>query len=173
MKDEIRHVKSFISLIDAKNIYNYAKTVSPEFFKQAYEGANFTIYPFSSNTTDSKKINILLTELEQNVYEYVKSKYPGPFKDFDPLQCHISKFEKGHGMHEHFDTSKPNDITTLIYLNDDYEGGEIYFPEHGISIKPEAGDLVCFPDNENYVHGVMPVISGTRYASPMWFTRIT
>jgi hypothetical protein len=30
------------------------------------------------------------------------------------------------------------------YLNDDYEGGEIYFPEIAESIKPKAGMLVAF-----------------------------
>ena len=75
-------------------------------------------------------------------------------------------------MHEHFDSTKPNDIATLIYLNDDYLGGEIYFPDYDISIKPEAGDLVSFPDTPDFVHGVRTILSGTRYTAPRWFTRI-
>jgi predicted 2-oxoglutarate/Fe(II)-dependent dioxygenase YbiX len=75
-------------------------------------------------------------------------------------------------MHEHFDISKPNDIATLIYLNNDYSGGEIYFPEYDISHKPEPGDLLCFPDNPDYVHGVSSISNGVRYTIPRWFTRI-
>ena len=60
----------------------------------------------------------------------------------------------------------------IFFLNDDYEGGEIYFPDYEISIKPEPGDLLCFPDQPRYVHGVKEIISGTRFTTPRWFTRI-
>jgi hypothetical protein len=75
-------------------------------------------------------------------------------------------------MHEHFDSNRPNDIATLVYLNDDYTGGDIYFPKYDISYKPKPGDLLCFPDNPDYVHGVKTIESGTRYTTPRWFTRI-
>jgi predicted 2-oxoglutarate/Fe(II)-dependent dioxygenase YbiX len=48
----------------------------------------------------------------------------------------------------------------LLYLNDDFEGGELkYFL--GPQFKPVPGLLVVH-DGEA-VHGVNPVISGTRY----------
>jgi hypothetical protein len=75
-------------------------------------------------------------------------------------------------MHEHFDASKPNDIATLIYINNNYSGGDIYFPEYNISHKPEPGDLLTFPDNPDYVHGVRAISDGIRYTTPRWFTRI-
>jgi predicted 2-oxoglutarate/Fe(II)-dependent dioxygenase YbiX len=102
----------------------------------------------------------------------VLSTYGESFEPFNPHKTHIAKFEEGHGMHEHFDSSRPNDIATLVYLNDDYEGGEIYFPDYKISIKPEPGDLLCFPDQPRYVHGVKEIITGTRFTTPRWFTRI-
>jgi hypothetical protein len=60
-------------------------------------------------------------------------------------------------------------IASLIYLNDDFEGGEISFPTHGISIKPSKGDLIVFPGNLNYPHKIEPIVSGNRYTVPFWF----
>ena len=54
-------------------------------------------------------------------------------------------------------------ISNLLYLNDDYDGGELYFPEHDFKIKPEPGMLVSFPGNWYNRHGIMPA-SDFRYA---------
>jgi predicted 2-oxoglutarate/Fe(II)-dependent dioxygenase YbiX len=56
-----------------------------------------------------------------------------------------------------------NYYSTLLYLSDDYEGGELLFPNLDIEMKPKAGTLVSFLGNEDFLHGVNPVISGERY----------
>ena len=48
-----------------------------------------------------------------------------------------------------------------IFLNDDYEGGEITFPEVNESLKPSAGSLLLFPGFRS-PHGVNEVTSGVR-----------
>ncbi len=58
----------------------------------------------------------------------------------------------------------------IIYLNDDYEGGEVGFPTHNLLIKPKVGDFNVFPGNMHYAHEVKKVLSGTRYTLPIWFT---
>ena len=60
-------------------------------------------------------------------------------------------------------------ISTVSYLNDDYEGGEIEFRQSNVRIKPEAGSIVFFPSNFLYVHEIMPIKSGTRYSMPHWY----
>lgn len=55
-------------------------------------------------------------------------------------------------------------ITSLLYLNDDYEGGEIEFPNQNLTLKPKAGMLVVFPSNRNFPHRVLPIISGKRHS---------
>jgi hypothetical protein len=57
----------------------------------------------------------------------------------------------------------------VIYLNDDYEGGRLYFPETNVYYKPVVGSLVLFPAVTK--HGVEATQGGARYASPAWFTR--
>jgi len=54
-------------------------------------------------------------------------------------------------------------VNAIIYLNDDYEGGEFRFPYADVTLKPEAGDIVFFPANYVGTHAVAPVKSGERY----------
>lgn len=51
----------------------------------------------------------------------------------------------------------------IIYLNDNYSGGETYYPQHNASIKPEAGKLAVHPGDPNHLHGVTKVEDGMRY----------
>lgn len=65
----------------------------------------------------------------------------------------------------------PNyDLNSLFYYNDDFDGGEIYFPQYGIEIKPKPGLAVFFPGDINYLHGVRVVRSGERFTTPAFFT---
>lgn len=78
-------------------------------------------------------------------------------------------------LHEGPDAGKPNDfpyydIAGLFYINDDYEGGELYFPNQGIKFKPKAGAAYFFPGDMNYVHGVTEIKSGIRYTVPFFWT---
>lgn len=52
----------------------------------------------------------------------------------------------------------------VLYLNDSYDGGEIFYPNIGLEMKPKAYSLVVHPAHEAYRHGVKEVLSGTRYS---------
>lgn len=78
-------------------------------------------------------------------------------------------FVKYEGAGTHFKIHAdhgPGYVSTtsvVAYLNDDYEGGEIYFPRFNLTIKPEAGDIVVFPSTYIYEHASQDMISGTKY----------
>ena len=55
-------------------------------------------------------------------------------------------------------------VSVVAYINDDYEGGEIYFPRFNLTIKPQAGDVIVFPSTYVYEHASQDMISGTKYA---------
>ena len=55
-------------------------------------------------------------------------------------------------------------VSAVIYLNDDYEGGEIYYPRMDNKIiKPKPGDIAIFPSNYIYEQASLPIKSGTKY----------
>lgn len=168
MSDQIKVIKGFMHPEDAMLISDYARSVDSSFTEFGNGEKEFT---FHAKFEDSD-IQSLLNFYGQLSLKFVRDNYLGPFQDYDSTKTHIARFGQGIGMHEHFDSTKPNDIATLIYLNNDYSGGEIYFPDYDVYIKPDAGDLVCFPDTPDFVHGVKPITDGVRYTSPRWFTRI-
>lgn len=48
----------------------------------------------------------------------------------------------------------------ILFLNDDYEGGEIYFPEKDIIVTPRAGSVLMFPAKERWS---AKEVKGTAY----------
>ena len=82
----------------------------------------------------------------------------------------LLKYEVGEHYGAHHDSypEVKRAISVLIYLNDDYEGGEIEFVNFNIKIKPKAGTLILFPSNYPYKHIANPVTSGTKYVIVTW-----
>ena len=58
----------------------------------------------------------------------------------------------------------------IVYLNNDYEGGEIYYSKQNIEHKPNPGDLLIHSSEEKCTHGVRRVRSENRYA---WTSRLS
>jgi predicted 2-oxoglutarate/Fe(II)-dependent dioxygenase YbiX len=85
-------------------------------------------------------------------------------------QMSISMYEPHTYMGPHVDheggTSYNRTAATVsacLYLNDDYDGGEIAFPDQSITIKPKAGSLVIFPSSKPYFHASQEIHSGNKY----------
>jgi predicted 2-oxoglutarate/Fe(II)-dependent dioxygenase YbiX len=75
-----------------------------------------------------------------------------------------TKYVPGVGMSTHIDSKVGEEMGALMYLNDDYEGGELTYkdPEGNVkTIKPRTGDMVYCPSW--YPHGVNKVTKGDRY----------
>jgi hypothetical protein len=63
-----------------------------------------------------------------------------------------------------------NEYSSILYLNDGYQGGELYFEELGLLVKPKANQLVFFPSGFEFRHEVKPVLSGDRYTLASFYT---
>lgn len=93
------------------------------------------------------------------------------FKSFHSITGLSSVCRHNHGQHmeEHFDNFfHDSDIQIaygiVIYWNDNYQGGEIYYPDLNIIIKPKAGSLIMHKGD--ILHRTLPVTSNnTRYFS--------
>lgn len=105
----------------------------------------------------------------------------------------IKKYQPGTFMGAHFDQQEGDErlkVSFVMYLNDDYEGGEISFTiaspngvlehtspkedfeeakKHGnytFAIKPKAGSVIVFPPSPPYHHTAHLVKSGYKYMVP-------
>lgn len=80
------------------------------------------------------------------------------------LPAHRDEDANNEGL---FDGKKRSHVCSLL-LNDDYEGGELVFPDQDGSVKAKAGDMVVFPGY--YVsHGVAEITKGTRRVILVFF----
>ena len=74
-------------------------------------------------------------------------------------------------FHSHRDTPKPHQhrrYAMSLLLNDDYEGGDLYLAEYGISIKPKKNCAFIFPGI--YSHQVKQITKGSRMCMISFFT---
>jgi hypothetical protein len=80
------------------------------------------------------------------------------------------KYSGGQHYKAHADgtTATGRAISAIVYLNDDYEGGEVEFVNFKIKIKPEPGMVLLFPSTYPYTHIAHPVTAGTKYALVTW-----
>ena len=83
---------------------------------------------------------------------------------FNLDKMEIVKRYKGSYMDAHVD--KTDKLAFIIYLNDDYDGGETFIGD--ITINPKRGRLVLF-SNGSIKHGVNLITEGTRYILIGWF----
>lgn len=102
-------------------------------------------------------------------------------KELKNLSLSAHKWEVGAFASDHSDNSdidgtpnawQDNKFVTIIYLNDNYSGGNLTFDEHGLSISPKQGSVIAFDPGFNNLHGVSEVTSGVRYTMLASFDHI-
>lgn len=83
----------------------------------------------------------------------------------------LLRYEEENTFYSHIDNQpgNPRVLSVLMFLNDDFEGGELEFKEFNIKIKPEAGDVIAFCSAFPYIHQVHPVTKGIRYSAIRWY----
>jgi prolyl 4-hydroxylase len=104
-------------------------------------------------------------------------------------KLHIVRYGIGGKYDAHFDYFEPNSgyfknamsnggqrtQTWIIYLNDDYNGGETEFPRENIKILPKMGKLIGWNNlteenelNEYSQHAGLPVLTGEKWIAVIW-----
>jgi hypothetical protein len=81
----------------------------------------------------------------------------------------LNKYRENEEMGQHTDWNEDQntlEYSFVVYLNDDYEGGEIYFGKQDVKIKPKAGSIILFPSKEPYYHGSLALKSGRKIFIP-------
>lgn len=116
----------------------------------------------------------LFLALDTAFKHYSNEIYPYAARNLKGKEDNMSilKYEKAGYLPAHTDHgSSSRTLSVVLYLNDNYDGGEITFPHvsGGTTIKPEAGSAIFFPSNFVFVHEVSEIKNGIRYALPNWY----
>ena len=93
------------------------------------------------------------------------------FSEIETVSVQRYNIGQQYGIHADDGPDIPRVISGLVYLNTVDEGGETYFPEFDLKIKPQMGTLVVFPSNFIYRHAALPPVSGEKYAAAFWARR--
>jgi hypothetical protein len=173
-------LNNFVEDQDLKDIYEYLnKYKDDDNFKGGLEKR------YADVLIENENVANLLTKYQNLIFEEVKKYYIDTYgckiveKPHNAL--HFIKWTSGMFSGLHADCERPDgkpafhadfyklNISALIYVNDDYEGGKIAFPFHNLEYKPKPGDLIIFPSK--YRHEVQNVEGGNnRYTMPTWYT---
>jgi hypothetical protein len=157
---------------------------------QAYVyGTNKTIAPSEGNDYIYKTLEKAFDDVAR---DYAKAQGITDEPKLFP-QYPIKKYQPGTFMGAHFDQQEGDErlkVSFVMYLNDNYEGGEISFtisspegvlknaspnPDFAIAekeknytfaIKPKAGSIIVFPPSPPYHHTAHLVKSGEKIMVP-------
>jgi hypothetical protein len=124
------------------------------------------------NLGPRNETNAELIDLHEEMYQKLKyciddyAKYWG----ISVVYYEAFNFVKYDGEGTHFNIHADHGpaynctVSAVIYINDDYEGGDIHFPRlDNLVYKPKVGDIAVFPSNYIYEHASLPMVSGTKY----------
>lgn len=110
---------------------------------------------YNTNLINTYKKNIKFVEAPQFLHYNVGGKYDVHNDSEDYVDGKLTRV-------------CDRDITILIYLNDNYTGGELEFPGWGVTFKPKAGTLIAFPSYVEFSHRVHPITDGERFTIVSW-----
>jgi len=126
---------------------------------------------------------IFIKKLSDKIKDYTKTydKYHEQFQvvNYEPGGFFIPHYDACDGDTTYCErmnkNNGPRHLTLMVYLNEDFEGGETAFPSINKLVKPEKGKAVLFK-NVNYkgniinqsFHGGEPVKSGEKWIINKW-----
>jgi hypothetical protein len=114
----------------------------------------------------------IFSEIKQGIVDAVASVHDIEPKIVSQIGYHTQKWEPGAFARKHSDNTDEEGnsgaftrsrYAAFLYLNDDFEGGMLQFPEQDISIQPKVGMLAAFDGGFNNMHEVTLITSGVRY----------
>ncbi len=176
-----------IELLEEKINNNKNKTLLKPWQNWVYDYKNkdtvsLCLFKFVPKVSHISKHDIFYDDqsyISESLYNAVETSlkkyydvYPRAEKNIKSQEKFVKllKYYPGSFMPAHSDhgiTSRT--ISSVLYLNDNYSGGELYFPYFDITFKPKAGSVILFPSNFMYVHEVKTITDGIRYSFPNWF----
>jgi hypothetical protein len=181
--DKIKTINNFIDpyLLDAFN--NFLKDMSKEHGHKGMhlkDGEDFAL---------PEELRYAMYQYNSKVLESAAEAYGMDFVDgpaSDPLGFVIHRIGSSSDPHTDvleagLEAQKPGDeqlvgwrdawdgyLACNIYINDNYSGGQVYFPEIPYEFKPVSNTLVMWAGNKNFIHGVRDPIDADRFTITRW-----
>lgn len=124
-------------------------------------------------------ISTKLPELDKLVHANIEKVVHAVCRDFGVqprsdqgyqfLTYNVGQFYAEHLDVGHDSGSMFRVVSASIWLNSEYEGGEMSFFNGKYTVRCPAGSVLVFPSNYLYPHQILPVTKGVRHSIVTWF----
>jgi hypothetical protein len=168
--NRIVEIPNFIDQETANGMIQYFEDKAERWGDIAFYGSSGMGLELYDPTLSNYRLSTtLFDDLRARFMSSVETVFDRPVK---PNTFHAQKWDVGGFANPHSDNSDShgepnafeiNKYVAILYLNGNYSGGELYFPDHSIEFKPSSYSLIIFPGGVENIHGVREILSGTRY----------
>ena len=165
--DQIYEIENFLSDKTTNDLLSFVDLEGDEGWIKTNEGHTGT-----SNSETIQLIANIGKELENKIMNYfsnVEKMVPigqiKRLKSGESMPGHRDRGVRGYDKKESkYHNSPGTDICfgIILYLNDDFEGGELYYKDLDLRIKPKKNSMVIH--KSSIFHQVLKVKNGTRYS---------
>ena len=150
--DDIEY-KSLLKFVNEnlKHNFNFKKEKTEGYISiSKHNEGDFKAYDWNEDLIGSIEKLIKSIFLNQTVFNSLKI---DSLKSINDILIYPKNYFKG----SHADNGSDENIKfgCVYYINDDYEGGEIIYPDINISIKPKANTLIIH--QSNLIHYTNPI----------------
>jgi hypothetical protein len=163
-KKDIVEYENVFTQEECEYLINYWNTLDDWSLGCFYN--SYTISGKKKNTIDGAQYLEQVKQKSQDLAEKVFN------RKLKLLSLSAHKWHEGAFAADHSDNAEldgtpnaweENKLVTMIYLNDNFEGGNLTFRDHELAFKPKMGSVIVFDVGIDNVHAVTEVKSGTRY----------
>ena len=127
------------------------------------EHCDYLIKVFNKSNPLAYRDTFIINYVDQNVLDKVCHVF-NKYNLENPDNMELVKWPTNSKMDLHYDVG--DRFAFIIYLNDNFKGGETIID--GVTITPKIGRLVLF-SNSVYKHEVKKITNGTRYTLITWY----
>jgi hypothetical protein len=178
--DDVLLVKDFLSKEELDQFFNIIDSTPNEDWFVEYHAnlKNFCLQKFGRDDVDNlvaegkfeitqnwqdKNLNIKDHSFQRDLFDRLNNLVQ---QSDDTIELSgfatIQRMQEGVELKAHTDQDTDPSIryAAILYLNNDYIDGELFFPNNGLEFKPKPGSMLIFPGTAEYNHGVKHVGPG-------------
>ena len=155
---DVIEIENFLSGGECNRLIKIHKKL---FVSQGWLHNETEVLDFMCMLSSQNENDIFMKYIHGKITDHIKSVNKSNFINY----FQVVKWKEGLSMQKHFDFDF-HTWTSVIYLNDDYEGGETVVGDK--EVVPLKGKIVTF-QGVSVLHGVNKVLKGDRYTVPVWY----
>lgn len=164
-----RTADDFVSKEDCEYIIKYAIEAN------AWSKTNDTFWNervfYPENLPDDNEFKVKMSTILKKAKHFIMKEYSldNVYADtFHVVRWYEGQFQPAHqddmenAMYDG-DFFRHRAYGSIIYLNDNFDGGETCYPQYDIKISPKTGRFNVHLGDANHLHAVNKIENGTRY----------